>query len=521
MSTTTTTATTATALQLDSLLLENSSISNIRSTEDVHQPTSRNSRLQQVVVVVQLFAVTLTASVINGLVTVGLPTIAKELQLPSSLSFWPSSVSSLATASALLLAGSIADTVGPRWVELGGSFASGALMIGQGSAVNGEELVVLRALQGVGLACHLASSISIITQLLPPGKGRNLAFSCLGLSQPLGFSLGLVVGGVLIDTIGWRVGWYISGGITLFFTAVGLWAVPKGNAHQHECIIRNVRTRIDWVGAGLASAFMALLCYLLAILSADPSRIKSPESIVILCLAAISVPSFITWVHYQVKGEKPALIPNSLWKNTTFSCVCATLAVSNAVINSMELFASLFFQEVQYLSALQASIRILPSLIVGVLINLLIGLFVHKVPAYWIVTITSILCAGSPLLMATIQPSWPYWSNAFVAQILQPFSFDALYTVGLIVITNSFPDNTQALAGAVFNTSAQFGSALGLAVLQVISTIVTDQSGREERQARMNGYRASFWAMFGFMILCTILGFFGLRKAGKIGLKQD
>jgi MFS family permease len=255
------TTTTTTAIQLDSLLLENRSV---HSTEDVRPPKSRDSRLQQVVVIIQLFAVTLTASVINGLVTVGLPTIAKELQLPSSLSFWPSSVSALATASTLLLAGSIADTVGPRWVELSGSFASGALMIGQGLARNGEELVALRALQGVGLACHLASSISIITQLLPPGRGRNLAFSCLGLSQPLGFSLGLVVGGVLIDTIGWRAGWYISGGITLFFTIVGLWAVPKSKAHQYANIIHNVRTKIDWVGAGLASAFMALLCYLLA-----------------------------------------------------------------------------------------------------------------------------------------------------------------------------------------------------------------------------------------------------------------
>lgn len=161
----------------------------------------------------QLCVVTLTACLINGLVIVGLPTITKDLQLPSSLSFWPSSVSNLATASTLLLAGSIADTVGPRWVELVGCLASGALMLGQGLSRTGEELVVMRALQGVGLALHLASSVSIITQILPQGRGRNLAFSCIGLSQPLGFSLGLVVGGILIDTIGWRAGWYIAGGI--------------------------------------------------------------------------------------------------------------------------------------------------------------------------------------------------------------------------------------------------------------------------------------------------------------------
>lgn len=130
---------------------------------------------------------------------------------------------------------------------------------------------------------------------------------------------------------------------------------------------------------------------------------------------------------------------------------------------------------------------------------------------------TSILCAGSPLLMAVIQPSWPYWGNAFVAQLLQPISFDALFTIGLIVITDVFPNDTQALAGAVFNTSAQFGSALGMAVLQVISTIITDQSDRQEAQALMDGYRASFWTMFGFMILCAVVGFLGLRKADALG----
>ncbi|KAF4232601.1 hypothetical protein CNMCM8980_004848 [Aspergillus fumigatiaffinis] len=463
------TTTTATITPVNSLVLE---ATNLRSPEYA-RPKSPESH------------------VINGLVIVGLPTITKDLQLPPSLSFWPSSVNSLATASTLLLAGSLADTVGPRWVELVGSFASGALMIGQGVARTGQE------------------------------KKPQCRFLVLGVSQPLGFSLGLVVGGVLVDTIGWRSGWFLSGGITLVFSIAGLWALPRSKTTQYSDLLHNIRTKIDWVGAGLASAFMALLCYLLAILSADPLRIKSADSIVMLCLAALALPSFIGWVHYQVKRNKTALIPNALWKNIAFSSICATLAISTTVVNSMELFASLFFQEVQDLSALDASVRILPSLIVGVLLNLVIGVFVHKVPAFWIATVTSLLCAGSPLLMAVIQPSWPYWGNAFVTQLLQAVSFNALYTIGLIIITNSFPDDTQALAGAVFNTAAQFGSALGLAILQVISTVVTEESGADETGALMAGYRASFWTMFGFMILCTLLGYFGLRKAGKVGLKRD
>ncbi|KAI5465294.1 major facilitator superfamily domain-containing protein [Mariannaea sp. PMI_226] len=496
---------------------------------DAENETPRNtagkkaSKLQQVLVTVQLSGVTFSSSVVNGLVIVGLPAITKDLQLPPSLAFWPASVSGLATASTLLLAGAVADVIGPRWVELVGCFTSGALMIGSGAARKGSELVAMRALQGVGVALHLASSVALVTQVLPQGKARNVAFSVLGLSQALGFSVGLVLGGIFVDTVGWRTGWFVSGGFTLLLCLIGLWALPRSRHNRKlSDVLQDFRTKVDWAGAILASASMTLLCYLLAVLSTDVTRIKEPVSIICLTLSFIALGSFISWAHYQVKRGKPALIPNSLWKNATFSSVCATIAISNAVINSMELFCSLFFQEVQSLPAIQASIRIIPGTIVGVLVNIVMGFFVHKIPAIWIATVTSVLTAGAPLLMAVIQPSWPYWTNAFIAQLLQSFHVDALFTIGLIVITDVFPEDTQSLAGAVFSTASQFGSALGLAILQVISTTVTnEQAGKDEKLALMDGYRASFWTMFAFMMLCTAIGLLGLRKTGKIGVKKD
>ncbi|KAF7713369.1 Uncharacterized protein PECH_004518 [Penicillium ucsense] len=502
----------------------------LQSRQGDDDPNQRNepsileiSRSRSSIIVFQMCGNTMLSSIINGLVTVGLPTITKDLNLPPSLSFWPVSVSGLSTASTLLLAGSLADVVGPRWVDLVGTFASGALMLGMGLAKEGTQLVAMRAIQGVGLALHLVSAVGIATQVFPQGKSRNMAFACLGMSQPFGFCLGLVLGGVFVDTVGWRVGWYISGSAALFLSVVGLWALP-GSPHpkRWQTILHDLKFKIDWVGALLASAFMALLCYLLAILSSDIYRIKETASIVILCLAAIALPSFVVWIHYQVQRGRPALIPNSFWKNATFSSICATIALSFAVINSMELFASLFFQEVQQLSALQASIRIFPSLVVGVLVQVTAGFFVHRVPAIWIVVLTAVLSSLSPLLMATAQPSWSYWSNTFVAQLLQPINCNALFTVGLIIITDIFPEDTKALAGAVFNTAAQFGTALGFAILQVISSVVTEKKvGESEIQARLEGYRASFWTMFAFMILCTAISGLGLRRAGRIGLKRD
>jgi MFS family permease len=149
---------------------------------------------------------------------------------------------------------------------------------------------------------------------------------------------------------------------------------------------------------------------------------------------------------------------------------------------------------------------------------------VNKVSVFWSVMVTSVLCAGAPLLMAVINPRWPYWYDAFFAQLLTPMSADVLFTVGLLVVSASFPQRMQALAGAVFNTSAQLGSSIGLTVLSVISTSVTEESGVDDLRsprALMEGYRASFWALFAFTATAIVVGGLGLRKVGKVGDKRD
>lgn len=113
------------------------------------------------------------------------------------------------------------------------------------------------------------------------------------------------------------------------------------------------------------------------------------------------------------------------------------------------------FQEVQEASPLTTSLYLLPNLATGVIISLLVGTFVHRVPARWLVSGSGIICACSPLLMAILNPTWNYWYLAFWAQVAAPFSADVLFTVGLIIVSDTFPEKTQGLAGGVFNTVAQ------------------------------------------------------------------
>jgi len=103
-------------------------------------------------------------------------------------------------------------------------------------------------------------------------------------------------------------------------------------------------------------------------------------------------------------------------------------------------------------------------------------------------------------------------------------SSDVLFTVGLLIISAVFPSRTQALGGAVFNTCSQLGTSIGLTITSVIADSRTAASGDVDKtspNAFMAGYRAVFWALFAWMVFVCLVGVLGLRRVGKIGIKQD
>lgn len=116
------------------------------------------------------------------------------------------------------------------------------------------------------------------------------------------------------------------------------------------------------------------------------------------------------------------------------------------------------------------------------------------------------------------------WYAAFFAQLLTPLSGDILFTVGILVVSDVFPERRQALAGAVFNSLAQVGTSIGLTIVSIISVNITEQSrfkNKASPAALMVGYRASFWALFAWMVAACFIGAYGLRGLGKIGQKRD
>ncbi|KAL8833233.1 MAG: hypothetical protein Q9170_004397 [Blastenia crenularia] len=279
----------------------------------------------------------------------------------------------------------------------------------------------------------------------------------MGAGQAFGFCVGLVLGGIFVDTIGWRVGYYMCAATSFVFAPVSYWSVPKDKQSSHN-VLQRLRTELDWIGAVLLSTSLGLLSYVLA----------------------------------------------------------------------------LFFQEIQHLSSLQTALRFLPEVATGAVLNILTGFYAHKFHAGVIVSVSTLLSALAPLLMAITNPEWSYWYSAFWAMLILPVSADGeelrlnnatvLFTVAALVVTSAFPDKTQALGGAVFQTLAQFGNSLGLAIMASVSSAVTANSGypvKTSPAALLEGYRVTFWVNLGWVLLAVVVGSFGMRKAGRIGLKRE
>ena len=131
-------------------------------------------------------------------------------------------------------------------------------------AQTGIQLIVFRALGGLALSCCLPSGTRILSHAFQVGRQRNIAFACLGSAQPVGFSLGLILGGVLVQTIGWRVGFWIGAGINVLVLVGAVYGIPKDKSLRSEPLKGRLANDVDWVGAGLASVSLGLLSYILA-----------------------------------------------------------------------------------------------------------------------------------------------------------------------------------------------------------------------------------------------------------------
>jgi predicted MFS family arabinose efflux permease len=94
---------------------------------------------------------------------------------------------------------------------------------------------------------------------------RNIAFACVGSGQPVGYTVGLVLGGVFAGKVGWRVAFYLAAGLNLALFIAAAWGLPHdGISASRQVIWLRLKREIDWVGAGIATTSLGMSSYVMA-----------------------------------------------------------------------------------------------------------------------------------------------------------------------------------------------------------------------------------------------------------------
>jgi MFS family permease len=299
------------------------------------------SKTRGVTVIVTLAGVSFLNTMGSGILIAALPRIAQDVGISEGLILWPAAVYALAAGCLLLIFGAVADVIGAKLMWVVGSFLYAIFTIGVGVAKTSIQIILFRTFLGVAISMCLPTAFSLITNTFPKGPWRNTAFAMNGMGQPLGYALGLVLGGIFIDTIGWRWAYYMMAIINLCLSFASIWSLPSLHHHTEKSTTRRLLEDIDWLGAIIISIALGLLLYVLAMTTSSYRSIGDTQNIVLLAVAGVLFIAFPLWMDYQVKNARPALIPNRLWRRASFTTICISVFFCWASLNGIEYFTTL------------------------------------------------------------------------------------------------------------------------------------------------------------------------------------
>lgn len=304
-------------------------------------PLNRLSTIKSVTIIVTLAGLSFLNTMGSGVLISALPRIAVDIGLDDGFLLWPASVYALAAGCLLLIFGAVADVVGAKLVWVTGSFLYVIFTVAVGLSRTGVQIILFRTFLGASIAMCLPTSVSLITNTFPKGTWRNIAFASNGMGQPLGYSVGLILGGVFTDTIGWRWSFFASAIINFAISMSAIWVLPSVYRPLNKPWNRRLIEDIDWVGASVLSTALGILLYVLATTTSSYRRLSDVQNIVLLVLSILLLAVFPLYMSYQVKRQKPAIIPNKLWRNATFTTTCIAVFFCWASLNALQYFTTL------------------------------------------------------------------------------------------------------------------------------------------------------------------------------------
>jgi EmrB/QacA subfamily drug resistance transporter len=391
----------------------------------------------------------------NTIVNLALPSIQRELHSQVSGLQWTIDAYTLVLASLLMLAGSTADRIGrKRTFQLGlVLFSSGSLLCSL--APNTGCLIAFRMIQAVGGSMLNPVAMSIITNIFTGPRERAQAIGIWGSVVGLSMALGPVVGGALVDSVGWRSIFWLNVPVGLLAVVLTALFVPESRAPRPRAL--------DPVGQLLVMTVLATLTY--GIIEGPDDGWGSP--VIIGCFVAAAVAA-VSLVAYERRITEP-LLDMRFFRSVPFTGATVTAVCGFAALAGFLFLNSLYLQNARGFSPLHAGLLTLPMAAMTAVFSTLSGRIVGQRGPRWPLAVAGLGIGATGVLLGTISPDTPVWFIV-LAYVVFGIGFGMLNPPITNAAVSGMPTAQAGVAAAIASTSRQVGASLGVAVLGSVVT---------------------------------------------------
>jgi MFS family permease len=440
-----------------------------------------------------------------SMVGVALPSIDADLHLTTSQLQWIVSGYVLGYGGLLLLGGRTADLLGRRktlLIALGVFTFASAL---GGLVDDGTLLVVTRFLKGAAAAFTAPAGLSIITTTFAEGPERNRALSIYTATGASGFSLGLVLGGLLTE-LGWRWTFLLPVPIALALLAIGPRVIPHDRAPALS------RRRFDVPGAVTLTTGMLLLVR--TIVEAPHQGWASAQTIGAFALSAMLLSLFVA---IERRSAAPLVRLGILRSSSLVRANLGMMTMFGAYVG-FQFVMTLYLQTLNGWSAIQTALAFLPAGLLVALLSTRIGPIVDRLGTARLVALGALSFAVgyTTIALRGIDFAPSYVLELLPTMLLLGFGFALSFPTLNIAGTSGVGDHEQGLASGLLQTSFQVGGAIGLAV---VSAIITSQAGGStDAGVVLDAYRTALVVVTGVAVAGLAIALSGLLPQREVAV---
>ncbi len=415
------------------------------------------------------------------IVTVALPRMGSDLDVPLSDLQWTLNAYMLTLAGLLLLGGGLGDRYGRRRIFVLGTvwFTVASLLCG--AAPTGGTLIAARALQGVGGALLTPGSLALIQSTFRPGDRAK----AIGLWSGLGgvaTAGGPFLGGWLVDGPGWRWIFFIN---VPFAAGVLLLArdIPESRDWRAS-------GRFDLLGAALAALALGGLTY--ALIQREPAAAAG---------AAVAAAVFVWW---ERRTPRP-MLPLGMFRSSLFSVVNLVTLCLYAAMGGVFFLLPTQLQNGLGYSALAAGIAGLPTTVLLTVLSGPAGALAQRIGPRLPMTVGPLVAAAGVALLHRVHPDSSYWSDVFPAVVLQGLGISLFVAPLTATVLASVEVRRAGVASGVNNAAARVAQLVAVAALPLLVGLSSDQY--RDPAALDDAFGAAVLICAGLMVVGAVVSF--------------